>query len=619
MAATVLGSLLVSLSLDSANFRRGTREAQTAMQRLDRFAKASLAVVSAAAVAAAGAMLKLGLDAVTAADDIYMASIRLGIGTEELSRLKYAAEQSDVTFEQLQTSLQRLGRNMYDASRGVGAGRQAFDALGISVTDTDGTLKSTTQVIQEVADKFVDMEGGAQKGALAMQLMGRGGAAMIPLLNEGAAGIAELTAEADAFGVVITQETGAAAEAFNDNLARLRGVTGALGVTIAAELLPHLLRFTNFLINNQDRIRTFTADVARLAVGTVNFISSVARNTEREINGIISAYNRLSAFDRDFSNRVVSMASGRGAMAFLPQRRETSAMTFGVSGAMQAMRDAALHVNALRTGFGGAEDAAVSLGSVGGTAISRGLGGGMADTAAQATRLQSVLDRIFPRAARERQYAEDLALVGDNASAAAALLNEYNRARGLGSPERAVIDFGIEPLVPNMEEIQDGIKGLTQRSEDGAARIAKSFREMADDTLSSLNRMTDAIRGGGFLGILEAVIGLGLQLGSMGVFGKAVKSRLNSTVPGYAGGTNFHPGGMAMVGERGPELLNLPRGSQVIPNHALGGGTQIQVIPSPYFDVRVNQNIANAAPSIASAGASGGQQKMAYANSRRWR
>ncbi|GMB83412.1 hypothetical protein NN6n1_41950 [Shinella zoogloeoides] len=48
-------------------------------------------------------------------------------------------------------------------------------------------------------------------------------------------------------------------------------------------------------------------------------------------------------------------------------------------------------------------------------------------------------------------------------------------------------------------------------------------------------------------------------------------------IPGFAAGTNFAPGGPAIVGERGPELVNLPRGSQVIPNNRLpatGGAMQ---------------------------------------------
>lgn len=44
-------------------------------------------------------------------------------------------------------------------------------------------------------------------------------------------------------------------------------------------------------------------------------------------------------------------------------------------------------------------------------------------------------------------------------------------------------------------------------------------------------------------------------------------------IPGFANGTNFAPGGLALVGERGPELVNLPPGSRVTPNERLPGGT----------------------------------------------
>lgn len=50
-------------------------------------------------------------------------------------------------------------------------------------------------------------------------------------------------------------------------------------------------------------------------------------------------------------------------------------------------------------------------------------------------------------------------------------------------------------------------------------------------------------------------------------------------IPAFANGTNFAPGGLSLVGERGPELVNLPRGSQVIPNHVMrgmGGSNQLQ-------------------------------------------
>jgi hypothetical protein len=61
---------------------------------------------------------------------------------------------------------------------------------------------------------------------------------------------------------------------------------------------------------------------------------------------------------------------------------------------------------------------------------------------------------------------------------------------------------------------------------------------------------------------------LNLILAGAGI--AAVKG-LFSNIPEFATGTNFAPGGMALVGERGPELINLPQGSKVTPSHQLGG------------------------------------------------
>lgn len=96
--------------------------------------------------------------------------------------------------------------------------------------------------------------------------------------------------------------------------------------------------------------------------------------------------------------------------------------------------------------------------------------------------------------------------------------------------------------------------------------------------------------GGGFLGSL---FGGGSKLSGVN-FG-AIASAANSVkIPGFALGTNYAPGGLAMVGEDGPELVNLPRGSQVIPNNRLnspGGGsaglTTLRVELSEDLDARI--------------------------------
>ncbi|MGI9215353.1 MAG: hypothetical protein ACR2HS_06980, partial [Gammaproteobacteria bacterium] len=115
-----------------------------------------------------------------------------------------------------------------------------LSAMGISVKNTDGTLKSSSIVLGEIADKFATYEDSANKTAIATQLFGKSGAELIPLLNAGSKGIAESANELERFGAVITEKAAAQAERFNDNLTRLSTVGSVVGKTIANEVIPYL-------------------------------------------------------------------------------------------------------------------------------------------------------------------------------------------------------------------------------------------------------------------------------------------------------------------------------------------------------------------------------------------
>lgn len=236
---------------------------------------------------------------------------------------------------------------------------------------------------------------------------------------------------------------------------------------------------------------------------------------------------------------------------------------------------------------------------------------------------QGLLDRLFPEVRRLLNYRADLATL------AASGLPEDQQAEARRRLAREVNGEGFDnpvsggwggPIVPDLERVGAALEGLTQRAQVNTVRIAKSFKDMADQTLSALSRMTQSIQSGGFLGILESVIGLGLQLGSIGAFGKTIAGRVNA-VPAYAGGTNFHPGGLALVGERGPELVAMPRGSRVTPNHQLagqaGGASVMEIRPSPLFEVYVDGKLVQAAPGLIQGGAQVAQSQMAFRQSRR--
>lgn len=193
-------------------------------------------------VAGFAAMIKSAIDS---ADQLNKLSQKIGISVEALSTLRFAAQLSDVSLETLQKGIKGLSQNITEANTGIGDGAQVFDALGISVRNADGSMKSTEAVLLQVADVFANLEDGAVKTALAVKLFGKSGMDMIPFLNQGAAGINQLTTEAERLGLKLTTETARSAEAFNDNLTALKASSSSLGIALARDFLPELTNITN--------------------------------------------------------------------------------------------------------------------------------------------------------------------------------------------------------------------------------------------------------------------------------------------------------------------------------------------------------------------------------------
>jgi hypothetical protein len=200
--------------------------------------KLAFAALGAAAVAAAKQLAGFFLSAVSAADRTAKLSQQLGISTEELSALNYQAQLAGMSTEDLAGSLKIFSRNMTDAANGTGGAVQAFKALGLETKNTDGTLKSQTQLMGEISDKFAETADGAGKTALAMDIFGRSGASMIPLLNQGSAALAEQTEEAKRLGIVLDSDTGKKAEAFNDAMFRMKQSAQGAMMGIVGELAP---------------------------------------------------------------------------------------------------------------------------------------------------------------------------------------------------------------------------------------------------------------------------------------------------------------------------------------------------------------------------------------------
>lgn len=246
----IIGALRVVLGADTADLEKGLKAAQA---QIGSFAAgfAKHAAMAAAAFATVGAGVALAVKGtINEADKLGKMAQSIGVPVAELSRLKHAADLSGVGIEALGVSVGKLSKNMVEmAGGGTGPATEAFKALKISVTNSDGSLKSSSQVMTEIAGKFGAMEDGAGKTALAIALFGKSGAAMIPMLNAGKIGLAGMMAEADQLGIVITEKTAKAAEAFNDNLTRLGKVKDGIIVQVTSRMLPAFEGLSQILID----------------------------------------------------------------------------------------------------------------------------------------------------------------------------------------------------------------------------------------------------------------------------------------------------------------------------------------------------------------------------------
>lgn len=196
-------------------------------------------VAGAAIAAAAAATVGMVAASVQAADAAGEAAQAAGLSTEEFTRLKYAM-QFDGSPENLGQSMKFLNKSIADAAIGAGNNAEMFAAMGVSIKNQDGTLKSSHDIMLQVADRFAGMEDGAQKAALAQEIFGKAGADMIPFLNNGAAGIAKLESESDKLGITINGKTSTAAGHLSDTFSRMKSVGEGMSNQIMVAMLPSL-------------------------------------------------------------------------------------------------------------------------------------------------------------------------------------------------------------------------------------------------------------------------------------------------------------------------------------------------------------------------------------------
>jgi hypothetical protein len=598
-----LGDLVVRLSAETAQFTqaldKATYQTQKNFQTMQSSAKtlAGALGVYLSADAFAG-FIKGQINAMDALNDM---SERTGVAVEELSKLSYAAKLSDVTIEQLQGGLTKLNKGIAETANGTGEAQKAFSAMGISVKNADGSLKNSSQVLNDVADRFVTYQDGANKSALAIQLFGKSGAELIPLLNQGSDGLKKMGDELQRFGGVVTADAAKNAGLFNDNMDKLGIVVSAVGKSLANSILPYLIRFSEELL------------VARAnglgLIQTLALFGSLNGRVEERLQGVNEQLDKLNDPKRvvlgDRKKQIDELTREKNALEqLLKISKDSKTSQDDLNKSKKASADAPavskLDAEALKSAIRANQDYVISLNDIiekrkesfetpfmdevdksfkGDTdAILKGF----------QTQQKSIQKSLEDGKISAEQYSEQVSTLVKNYQDAyieAEIL--ANKQRDLNSTWEygasvALAKYGQESrntakltesvVTKSLNSLDDSLFGIITRT----TSVSDAFKNMANSIIQDIARIL--IR-------QQVSAPLAQALGSLGsvAMGNFYQGQTGITVDdngmslmigsGKALGGSVNAGTSYLVGEKGAEVFTPTMNGTITPNNKLGGET----------------------------------------------
>lgn len=308
---TVVSSLVIEMAANVARLKTDMDQARKvvddSMGRITNAVEGAQRAFGLLAAAAGGATFGVAIkNAINLADQMDDLAEKTGITAKALSSLRFAGEATGTPMDALSTGLRKLSQNMASASSGSKEQAEMFARLGVSVNNASGSLRGSDAVLRDLADRFSAMQDGPGKAALAMELFGKSGVDMVPLLNQGADGIEALHDEAVKLGAVIGNDFAKQAADFNDNLTKMTAAGQGFFMVIAEQVLPILNRMASAFLDAQSGGSTFATLIGKtlkVALETVLVLGAnvvfVFQGIWRELRAVYEQAAALLTLDFD--------------------------------------------------------------------------------------------------------------------------------------------------------------------------------------------------------------------------------------------------------------------------------------------------------------------------------
>ena len=252
--------------------------------------------ISAAAAGLATAMLGNAVNSAKAVDDLVTLSAQYGVSTEQIQKFNYAQDLVDVSTNDMLGSMAKLTRQM-------GSGSKTFEKLGISITDTNGEMRDSTEVWFETLEALSQVTNETERDVLAQELFGKSAASLTGIIDDGGEALKAYGEEAEQMGLILGQDGVEAAGKFNDGLDKMkaRGQQALLklGATLTDKLMPAF-----------DRLVEVVTDV-------VTWFANMDGGTQTVILGVLAAIAAISPLATLITSLTTVIGGLSAAMTFL--------------------------------------------------------------------------------------------------------------------------------------------------------------------------------------------------------------------------------------------------------------------------------------------------------------
>lgn len=289
-------------------------------KQLDDFEKSAGRVSSAvssgfsklAGIVSAVSIVRLTREMIEYAESLEVASARTGIAVENLQRLQFVASQSDVSVDAVTSSINKLQRELVTGGKEATA---AINRLGLSVNDLM-MLEPDDQFLK-IAGAIAEIPSPAERSAAAMEIFGRGGAELLPILTKGADGVRELSVQFDKLGISISAETVGKVDDLGDAFGRLKLALKGVSVELLSLISIPVAK---------------SVDAITMFVKAIEFGVTYGDENERRLRRIQDLQGRVALFEKDQTDSGRERLRQAKAELELLQRKEQILLGVGEFG-----------------------------------------------------------------------------------------------------------------------------------------------------------------------------------------------------------------------------------------------------------------------------------------------